>query len=183
VIEIYDEENMDRMLAQCALQPNISEIMEDILQQNEGKEFYIIEAAEFEGQTYRQARRRFTQAIVCGIYTPSPGNIADNGVVRMNPPDATVLARGEKFVLLANNLWSAKPSAEELPPPTEWSQTVCKDHANYQSENILVLCFGRVGSADSGLIDSLERFVEKPTNVTLVAKYDGLARPLLTGVL
>ena len=171
IVEVYEEENLDRFLAQCALQHHLSGIMSDIFQHNEGKEFYITNGADFGGKPYSFARRHFYKAVVCGIYhgQPSTGDVS-RGRVTMNPPEETLLHKDDELIVLCSDLWHVTPNAEPLPPAAKWTETVQRHPAVYGSEHIVVLCFGERGRADSGLLEALGRFASKNAVVTVVAK-------------
>ena len=170
VVEVYEEENLDRFLAQCALQPHLSGILSDIFQQNEGKEFYITAKTDFGGQTYGSARRHFYKAVVCGIYSPGPKTGRLHGSVRLNPPDDTVLRNDDELVVLCSDLWHAEPESTPLPSPSPWTENVERHHSACCPENVVVLCFGEEDFADSGLVDAIGRFASTSTRVTVVAK-------------
>lgn len=164
VVEVYDEEILDRFLAQCALQPHLSGILSDVFQQNEGKEFYITEGTNFAGKPFSFARRHFTKAVVCGIRSKSTSSVC------LNPPDDAVLQEGDELVVLCSDLWNTKPTNEPLPAPSDWTQQVERHPMKYISEHVVVLCFGNEGYVDSGFVDALSRFAPRPVNVTVVAK-------------
>lgn len=170
VIEMYEEENFDRLLAQSALQPGLSAIISDVLQHNIGPEFYVSHAHDFGGELYSTARRHFDSAAVCGVFTPGADPQFDHGEVILNPPDDTVLRKEDRLVLLCNSEKQAVAKAEPLPSSGIWVNDVQREHVACQSENVVVLCFGEESYTDSGLVDSIAMFAPKGTNVTIVAK-------------
>lgn len=172
VVEMYEETNLDRLLAQCALQPELVGIISDVFQHNDGKEFYIIDAPQFAGEFYSKARRHFTTAVVCGICRSSP-NPDLTAQVQLNPPEDYVLHKDDALVVLSSSLWNASPLSKGLPPSEEWTQHTLRNHCRCGAEHIVVLCFGKEGYADSGLMDALGMFAPKGTKVTVVARAHG----------
>eukprot|EP00210_Caulerpa_lentillifera_P005664 g5417.t1 len=169
VVEMYEETNLDRLLAQCALQPELVGIISDVFQHNDGKEFYIIEKHKFAGEFYSKARRHFNTAVVCGVYRSDSSSPFGTGEVHLNPPEDYVLHTDDSLVVLCSSLWKASPLANELPKSDPWTEKTKRNHARCSAEHIVVLCFGKEGYADSGVIDALGMFAPKGTKVTVVA--------------
>lgn len=168
VVEMYEGENFDRLLAQCALQPGLSPIISHILQHGKSSEFYIWEGTRFEGKTYSYARRFFDSAIVCGIYTPNV--ISERRKMKLNPPEDTVLEAGDQLILLCRNKKKAIANAEPLPPSGSWISDLRRTHIPCSAQDIVILCFGPEEDADSGLIKSICQFAPTGTNITVVSR-------------
>ena len=170
VMELYEEENFDRLLAQCALQPGLSVLLSDIFQHNAGKEFYVTTNAGFAGQLYSEARCRFDTGVVCGIYTPPLESPYGDGSVLLNPPEDTVMKKDDRLIVLSSDKEHANPK-DESTPHASWVKDVTRKHTPSWSRNIVILCFGEEGRVDSGIVQAISMFAPKGTNVTVVAKY------------
>ena len=170
VMELCEEENFDRLLAQCALQPGLSVLFSEIFQHNAGKEFYVTPNAEFAGQVYSEARRRFDTGAVCGIYTPPLESPHSDGSVLLNPPEDTVMKKDDRLIVLSSDREHAN-SQKKSTPHASWVKDVTREYTPTWSHSIVVLCFGDEGRADSGIVQAISMFAPKGTNVTIVAWY------------
>ena len=50
VVEMHAAQTLDRMLAQCALQPGLGDVYSEILEQGEGMEFYVVSYPKLAGE-------------------------------------------------------------------------------------------------------------------------------------
>lgn len=170
VMELYEEENFDRLLAQCALQPGLSVILSDICQHDIGKEFYMSSGKRFGGQLYSTARRYFHSAAVCGIFTPPTDASEGRGSVQLNPPDDAVLQTTDRLILLCDSSKETFPSKMPLPETEAPKDEVEKTQQPHYSKDIVVLCFGKEGNVDSGAVESIAMFASKGTKLTVVSQ-------------
>ncbi|CAI9103772.1 OLC1v1002323C3 [Oldenlandia corymbosa var. corymbosa] len=86
-----------RLMIQCALQPGLAQIWEDILG-FENAEFYIKRWPQLDGLQFRDALISFPDAIPCGVKVA-----ADKGKIIMNPDDTYVLKEGDEILVIAED--------------------------------------------------------------------------------
>lgn len=86
-----------RLMIQCALQPGLAQIWEDILG-FENDEFYIKRWPELDGMQFEDVLISFPDAIPCGVKVA-----ADNGKIILNPDDSYVLKEGDEVLVIAED--------------------------------------------------------------------------------
>lgn len=86
-----------RLMIQCALQPGLAQIWEDILG-FENDEFYIKRWPELDGMQFEDVLISFPDAIPCGVKVA-----ADNGKIILNPDDSYVLKEGDGVLVIAED--------------------------------------------------------------------------------
>ncbi|QHO05831.1 Ion channel [Arachis hypogaea] len=86
-----------RLMIQCALQPGLAQIWEDILG-FENAEFYIKRWPELNGFCFRDVLLSFPEAVPCGIKVA-----ADGGKIVINPDDNYVLRDGDEVLVIAED--------------------------------------------------------------------------------
>ncbi|XP_047962682.1 probable ion channel POLLUX isoform X1 [Salvia hispanica] len=86
-----------RLMIQCALQPGLAQIWEDILG-FENAEFYIKRWPELDGCCYEDVMISFPDAIPCGVKVH-----ADGGKIKINPDDRYVLREGDEILVIAED--------------------------------------------------------------------------------
>ncbi|KAG2704458.1 hypothetical protein I3760_05G005100 [Carya illinoinensis] len=86
-----------RLMIQCALQPGLAQIWEDILG-FENAEFYIKRWPQLDGLRFGDALISFPDAIPCGIKMA-----ADGGKIILNPDDSYVLKEGDEVLVIAED--------------------------------------------------------------------------------
>nr|GMC83652.1 ion channel DMI1 isoform X1 [Ipomoea batatas] len=86
-----------RLMIQCALQPGLAQIWEDILG-FENAEFYIKRWPQLDGLCFRDVLISFPDAIPCGVK-----DAADGGKIIINPDDSYVLKEGDKILVIAED--------------------------------------------------------------------------------
>ncbi|OIV96242.1 hypothetical protein TanjilG_14919 [Lupinus angustifolius] len=86
-----------RLMIQCALQPGLAQIWEDILG-FENAEFYIKRWPEVDGLCFKDVLISFPDAIPCGIKVA-----ADGGKIIINPDDSYVLRDGDEVLVIAED--------------------------------------------------------------------------------
>lgn len=97
-----------RLMIQCARQPGLAQIWEDILG-FEGCEFYMQPWPQLTGLTFGEALLAFPEAIPCGVRIQSEGNR-----ILLNPDDSYVLQEGDALLVVAEDDNSYSPT---LPLP------------------------------------------------------------------
>ncbi|XP_062207595.1 probable ion channel POLLUX isoform X2 [Phragmites australis] len=86
-----------RLMIQCALQPGLAQIWEDILG-FENAEFYIKRWPELDGMRFGDVLISFPDAVSCGVKVASKG-----GKILMNPDDDYVLREGDEVLVIAED--------------------------------------------------------------------------------
>ncbi|KAM3714765.1 hypothetical protein ACJW31_01G358500 [Castanea mollissima] len=86
-----------RLMIQCALQPGLAQIWEDILG-FENAEFYIKRWPELDGLHFRDVLISFPDAVPCGIKVAAEG-----GKIALNPDDDYVLKEGDEVLVIAED--------------------------------------------------------------------------------
>ncbi|XP_057502797.1 ion channel DMI1-like isoform X2 [Actinidia eriantha] len=86
-----------RLMIQCALQPGLAQIWEDILG-FENAEFYIKRWPQLDGLCFKNVLISFADAIPCGVKVA-----ADGGKIIINPDDNYVLKEGDEILVIAED--------------------------------------------------------------------------------
>ncbi|CAN4125143.1 unnamed protein product [Withania somnifera] len=86
-----------RLMIQCALQPGLAQIWEDILG-FENAEFYIKRWPRLDGASFEDVLLSFPEAIPCGVKVA-----ADGGKIIINPDDRYVLKEGDEVLVIAED--------------------------------------------------------------------------------
>ncbi|XP_062026105.1 ion channel DMI1 isoform X2 [Rosa rugosa] len=94
-----------RLMIQCALQPGLAQIWEDILG-FENAEFYIKRWPQLDGLRFENVLISFPDAIPCGIKVA-----ADGGKINLNPDDKYVMKEGDEVLVIAEDDDTYAPSA------------------------------------------------------------------------
>ncbi|KAJ6383529.1 hypothetical protein OIU78_026923 [Salix suchowensis] len=106
-----------RLMIQCARQPGLAQIWEDILG-FENCEFYIKRWPQLHGMQFEDILISFPDAIPCGIKVASRG-----GKIILNPEDSYVLQEGDEVLVIAEDDDTYAPAAL----PTVWRGSLPKD--------------------------------------------------------
>ncbi|XVE84412.1 hypothetical protein DITRI_Ditri17bG0010300 [Diplodiscus trichospermus] len=94
-----------RLMIQCARQPGLAQIWEDILG-FENCEFYIKRWPQLDGMQFEDVLISFPDAIPCGVKVASRG-----GKIILNPDDSYVLQEGDEVLVIAEDDDSYSPGA------------------------------------------------------------------------
>ncbi|KAF4375034.1 hypothetical protein G4B88_004785 [Cannabis sativa] len=86
-----------RLMIQCALQPGLAQIWEDILG-FENAEFYIKRWPQLDGLRFEDVLLSFPEAVPCGVKVASEG-----GKIILNPDDNYVLGEGDEILVIAED--------------------------------------------------------------------------------
>lgn len=86
-----------RLMIQCALQPGLAQIWEDILG-FENAEFYIKRWPKLDGLCFEDVLVSFPDAIPCGVKVA-----ADGGKIVLNPDNKYILRDGDEIVVIAED--------------------------------------------------------------------------------
>ncbi|KAL0322759.1 UNVERIFIED_CONTAM: Ion channel CASTOR [Sesamum angustifolium] len=93
-----------RLMIQCARQPGLAQIWEDILG-FENCEFYIKRWPQLDGLQFEDVLISFPEAIPCGVKVASRG-----GKIILNPEDSYVLQEGDEVLVIAEDDDTYSPS-------------------------------------------------------------------------
>nr|XP_009410665.1 PREDICTED: probable ion channel POLLUX isoform X2 [Musa acuminata subsp. malaccensis] len=96
-----------RLMIQCALQPGLAQIWEDILG-FENAEFYIKRWPQLDGMCFEDVLISFADAVPCGVKVAANG-----GQIVINPDDSYVIKEGDEILVLAEDDDTYSPG----PPP------------------------------------------------------------------
>ncbi|GMY32832.1 Ion channel CASTOR [Fagus crenata] len=94
-----------RLMIQCARQPGLAQIWEDILG-FENCEFYIKRWPQLDGMQFEDVLISFPDAIPCGVKVASCG-----GKIILNPEDSYVLQEGDEVLVIAEDDDTYSPAA------------------------------------------------------------------------
>ncbi|KAJ8774835.1 hypothetical protein K2173_017281 [Erythroxylum novogranatense] len=119
-----------RLMIQCARQPGLAQIWEDILG-FENCEFYIKRWPQLDGMQFEAVLISFPDAIPCGVKVASCG-----GKIILNPDDTYVLQDGDEVLVIAEDDDSYAPAAL----PTVWRGSLPKDFIVPKSAEKILLC-------------------------------------------
>nr|ADV78046.1 DMI1 [Dumortiera hirsuta] len=86
-----------RLMIQCARQPGLAQIWEDILG-FDNAEFYVKRWPQLNGKRFEEVLLSFLDAIPCGVKVA-----ADNGNIILNPDDDYVMAEGDELLVIAED--------------------------------------------------------------------------------
>ncbi|XP_042007251.1 ion channel CASTOR-like isoform X2 [Salvia splendens] len=93
-----------RLMIQCARQPGLAQIWEDILG-FENCEFYIKRWPQLDGMQFEDVLISFKEAVPCGVKVASSG-----GKIILNPDDSYVLQEGDEILVIAEDDDTYSPS-------------------------------------------------------------------------
>ncbi|KAJ6297426.1 hypothetical protein OIU78_023049 [Salix suchowensis] len=119
-----------RLMIQCARQPGLAQIWEDILG-FENCEFYIKRWPQLHGMQFEDILISFPDAIPCGIKVASCG-----GKIILNPEDSYVLQEDDEILVIAEDDDSYAPAAL----PTVWRGSLPKDFIVQKSAERILFC-------------------------------------------
>lgn len=136
-----------RLMIQCARQPGLAQVWEDILG-FENCEFYIKRWAQLDGMQFEDVLISFPDAIPCGVKSASCG-----GKIILNPDDSYVLQEGDEVLVIAEDDDTYAPVAL----PTVWRGNLPKEFIVPNSMEKILLCGWRRDIED--MITVLDAFL------------------------
>ncbi|XP_074331082.1 ion channel CASTOR-like isoform X2 [Apium graveolens] len=119
-----------RLMIQCARQPGLAQIWEDILG-FEGCEFYIKRWPQLDGMQFEDVLISFPDAIPCGVKAAS-----HFGKIILNPEDSYILQEGDEILVIAEDDDTYSPTAF----PTVWRGNLPKDFIVPKSAERILFC-------------------------------------------
>ncbi|KAK9813412.1 hypothetical protein WJX73_006994 [Symbiochloris irregularis] len=132
---VVSHDIIGRLMIQCARQPGLASVWEQLLgfdggvsEDNlAGDEFYIREWPQLVGRSFQEVMLSFPLALPVGL------KIAATGDVKLNPDDAYVIADGDKIIVLAEDDDTYRPAdklpdiSEDLDSNPEWKNRLRKE--------------------------------------------------------
>ncbi|XP_068665240.1 probable ion channel CASTOR isoform X1 [Aristolochia californica] len=119
-----------RLMIQCARQPGLAQIWEDILG-FENCEFYIKPWPQLDGMQFDDVLISFPDAIPCGVKVASSG-----GKIILNPEDSYILQEGDEILVIAEDDDTYAPAAL----PMVWRGHLPKDFVIPKSPEKILFC-------------------------------------------
>ncbi|KAI9074286.1 hypothetical protein K1719_043771 [Acacia pycnantha] len=119
-----------RLMIQCARQPGLAQIWEDILG-FENCEFYIKRWPQLDGMLFEDVLISFPDAIPCGIKVASHG-----GRIILNPDDSYILQEGDEVLVIAEDDDTYAPASL----PMVWRGSLPKDFVYPKSPERILFC-------------------------------------------
>ncbi|PIA45160.1 hypothetical protein AQUCO_01700594v1 [Aquilegia coerulea] len=119
-----------RLMIQCARQPGLAQIWEDILG-FENCEFYIKRWSQLDGMHFEDVLISFPDAIPCGVKAASCG-----GKIILNPDDSYVLQEGDEVLVIAEDDDTYAPTAL----PMVWRGHLPKDFIVPKDPERILFC-------------------------------------------
>ncbi|KAI8012481.1 Ion channel CASTOR [Camellia lanceoleosa] len=144
---VVSHDVIGRLMIQCARQPGLAQIWEDILG-FENCEFYIKRWPQLDGMQFEDALISFPNAIPCGIMAASYG-----GKIILNPDDSYVLQEGDEVLVIAEDDDTYRPTTL----PTVCRGNLPKDFIVPKSAEKILFCGWRRDMGD--MIMVLEDFL------------------------
>ncbi|WCJ18481.1 Ion channel DMI1 [Euphorbia peplus] len=144
-----------RLMIQCALQPGLAQIWENILG-FENSEFYIKRWPQLDGVHFEDVLISFPDAVPCGVKVAANG-----GKIKLNPDVDYVLQEGDEILVLAEDYNSYHPGP--LPKVHKVSCPTLIDPPKYPKK--ILLCGWRRDIDD--MIMVLETFVASGSELWL----------------
>ncbi|KAE9598086.1 Ion channel CASTOR [Lupinus albus] len=119
-----------RLMIQCARQPGLAQIWEDILG-FENCEFYIKRWPQLDGMQFEDVLISFPDAIPCGVKVAAHG-----GKIILNPDDSYVLQAGDEVLVIAEDDDTYAP----VSLPKVWRGSLPKDFVCPKSPERILFC-------------------------------------------
>ncbi|KAK9704975.1 hypothetical protein RND81_07G024200 [Saponaria officinalis] len=107
-----------RLMIQCALQPGLAQIWENILG-FENAEFYIKRWPQLDAACFEDILLSFPDAVPCGVKVAAEG-----GKIILNPEDEYILEEGDEILVIAEDDDTYYPAP--LPKSTTEKQPLCR---------------------------------------------------------
>lgn len=171
IVTLSNTDCLGKLMSNVALQPGLETVFADLLQYEDvgvaGAEMYIAASQHAAGSSFRDVRRGYRSASVCGYID------AASGTLHMNPPDDAQLSPGDRLVLVADSVAkithrTKPPAPDSTPAAVETARAaVVTALANSPRQRVVVLSFD--GDQD-GLVQDLRHGSHHDTRVTVVCE-------------
>ena len=132
--EVSPGDFVSRVLAQCTIQPGLSDVYEEILLQGNGNELYATPLKKWgflHGTTFGGAWRHFAKGTPLGVIRQGEGEAPE---LHLSPADDYELTADDSLVLLAGDERDAEPSRSKLALTLEAKAEAEADKAELQPE-------------------------------------------------
>lgn len=181
---ISSDQVVSRLLVQSMRHQGLLGVAAEIINQDEGNEFFLREFPELTGKRLQDLSGAFPKAIVCGVLRPG-----DEGRIPiLNPPDGFRIEKGDILIILAGKSsetdlspgFDEEPVKKGAPVPISrdaqdtrvlimgWNHNVpalINEFDNYQNEHFSVDVFSRIPVTERE--DFISQFDMSWQNVTL----------------
>jgi hypothetical protein len=125
---------ISRLIAQNIRHKGLSYIYSELLQHNEGNEFYIRECSSLDGENFYRVADAFPSAVLIGVLRK------DNGLLKpyLNPPMNFIIQKDDQLVFIAEDY-------ESTEPPGNFTRNEIKNisrqfkRKNFSNKKILIL--------------------------------------------
>ena len=180
--EVYPEDFISRILAQCSVQPGLSHVYAELLLQGAGHEIYTEPLARhrsMHGTSFGDASRRFGKAIPIGIVRApvGGGDIGGDEQVLLSPADDELLQPTDSVVLIANSRGDTKPgrmrAKPRMPKPAaddEGATTAAKP----LSEAPPKILFLNLDPSMNNMLAQIDEVAPKGSSITLFCPHEAL---------
>ncbi|KAL1510952.1 hypothetical protein AB1Y20_005779 [Prymnesium parvum] len=170
--EISPSDFVSRVLAQCTIQPGLSDVYEEILLQGKGSELYAIPLKQFSfmhGVSFGEVWRHFPRATPMGVLRRTAGGGTS---LHLAAPSSFVLKEDDKLVLLAGDQKHVKPhrlpvrgsSREKLESLSTEAQG--KTVLAHPRQSVLVLNWNE---RTPDFIEKMDVYCARGTRITLIS--------------
>ncbi|KAL0031396.1 hypothetical protein WJX79_008726 [Trebouxia sp. C0005] len=174
LIEMKDQERMDRLISQCAVQPGLGKVYSQILlQTHTSAEFYLKDVfPSLLGKSYAEARISFDDAVLCGLLDTKTGQ------GQLNPSDDCLLETHHRLVFLSSTA-DVKPSKQAMNkararaslPVIRYPSAphAASQHSPEMPKKDIVVIGWDVDQTVEGLVNGLGDFAPPGSTVTIVS--------------
>ncbi len=166
--EVSPDDFVSRVIAQCAVQPGLSHVYEEILLQGKGNELYtepLSKHARLVGTTFGEAARCFPRAIPIGLVRHAAG---DTVTTLLSPPDSTLLTEADDLVLIAAQRKDTQPRRAPRRAPSAVADTVDGASMVVDAKPQKLLLIG-LDDTMPDIVNQIDDVCAKGSKITLLA--------------
>ncbi|KAL3157123.1 hypothetical protein ABBQ38_001368 [Trebouxia sp. C0009 RCD-2024] len=172
LVQMKDQERMDRLTAQCAVQPGLGKVYSQILlQSHTSAEFYLKDIfPSLVGKTFGEARRSFDQAVLCGVMDVGTGQ------AHLSPADSCVLTEQHRLVFLSSTakIQPSKQAMSKLSLERSATTAVASDAPAHEGSEVrhkkhVVVIGWDVDQTVEGLLKGLGDFAPDDSSITIIS--------------
>ncbi|GIL63702.1 hypothetical protein Vafri_17590 [Volvox africanus] len=171
--------SMSRVAVQCAVQPGLAAVYDAVLCRADDASLHVVDLpVGMQGCTFERVRRRFRQAVVCGLLSGVGSGSSrshegegegkgEGSRIVFSPPDARVLRSSDRLVLLSATKEGFVPTPREVQAP-ELPQLLTRQDARSSPPDRLVL-LAMNSCLSPSMLDALDEFGAEGGSVTVVS--------------
>src|SRR4030042_3880573 len=171
---IQAKDFISRIIAQTSLQPGLSIIYTELLN-FEGDEIYFYKCEELAGKSFKDALFMSEKSSLIGLYK--------DGMVKLNPPMDTVIAKDDEAIFISESEESIKISNSAGDHDIRSSAiNISRTRSGPKRENILILGWNE---KIFKIIEELDKYLAKGSSLTVVTgdnKLNGTLEKELKGL-